>query len=202
MHNGDMTTLFRAIRSQDDFYKITGSIDTCIYAHSGTKRKYTGLPYYNHPLRVALATATHPEAETFWIMAALFHDTVEDWKVTPYKSVEEAKEVVLRCSNQQTLDIVLELTNVKTMQDGRLLPRREQKLLDWERLSRVSRVAKIIKMYDRRDNLLDMGGAPLDFLLKYAGESIELSKVCGDADPNVAAELNAVIRNVQLKICS
>lgn len=196
---GNMT-LFRTSKTQEDFNKITRSIDTCIYAHSQAKRKYTGISYYNHPLRVALSVAAHPEAETFWVTAALFHDTVEDWKQTPFASEDEAKEAVLRCSDQQTLDTVMELTNVKIFKDGKPLRRWEQKASDWQRLSKVSRPAKIIKMKDRQDNLLDMGGAPSDFLLKYAGEAIELSKVCEDADPSVAAELVALIREIQLSV--
>lgn len=178
--------------TSDELYKATRAIALCVHAHSQEKRKYTGNPYYTHPIRVAMSVASYPEVKFYWILAALLHDVIEDWKKTPFKSQEEAVAAILAATDQETLDLVWELTNVK--QKG--LKRPEQKAFDRDRLYKASRAAKIIKLLDRIDNLHDMGGAPVDFKKLYLEESRQLYEVLKDADKNLAWQLMTVIDSI------
>jgi (p)ppGpp synthase/HD superfamily hydrolase len=65
-------------------------------------------------------------------------------------------------------ELVLEVTNEKK-EPG--LTREMRKRLDRERLAKVSQDAKLIKMIDRIDNLLDLAGAEPEFKIQYAQES-------------------------------
>lgn len=161
--------------------KVTNSMVLATKAHEGQFRKYNGLPYVTHPMRVAFALATYPTVKIPHICAAMLHDTLEDTKITHQEIIDAAGD--------EALNLVIELTN--TTHDLKKIPRRDRKRLDWERLSKVSFWAKIIKMFDRIDNLRDMVNAQVGFKKLYVEESLELLKVVGDADLHIAAQVAA-----------
>jgi len=118
------------------------------------------------------------------IAAAWLHDVLEDTKLTDGD--------VHAAVGKHVTDLVVELTNAST---GSKEPRAVRKAKDREKLARASREAKIIKMFDRIDNLMDL--APDDsFGIKYAEESILLADAIGGADGGVKAELVAACKRV------
>jgi guanosine-3',5'-bis(diphosphate) 3'-pyrophosphohydrolase len=145
-----------------------------------------------HPIRVALMVAAHPDAQPFWIFAALNHDTWEDTVYTDEER-ESLKNRIITGVDEDTFNLVIELTNVKY--PG--LNRKERKKLDWERLSKVSRAAKIIKMFDRIDNLREMVDAPNDFKKLYLFESRSIVEVLKDADNRLANQLKETIEYLE-----
>jgi len=58
---------------------------------------------------------------------------------------------------------------------------------------------KVIKMTDRIDNLLEMGGAPWDFKVMYAQESIMLAEAVGDVDEYMKNDLVALAKTMKEK---
>lgn len=152
------------------------------YAHTGQVRKYTGDPYFYHPVRVAKEVMIHQLATQNMIAAALLHDVVEDTHISLKSITKEFGDGVGILVN--------ELTN-KTK--GLKLPRAERKKLDWKRLATISKEAKIIKLIDRMDNLMEMKGANKEFLALYKAESIELNNVIGDADWFLSEKLSELI---------
>lgn len=173
--------------------RITNAMVICMHQHSVAAkvktRKYTHLPYWTHPCRVAMRIATHHEVKLFWISGALLHDTVEDTVYNP-EEVYVLKYRIIAEVGEDALRLVEELTNED---HDKSIPRRQRKEMDWKRLKGVSRPAKIIKMLDRIDNLTDMVGAPADFKKLYCQESEELLKVVGDADEDIAHQLQCAI---------
>jgi (p)ppGpp synthase/HD superfamily hydrolase len=147
-------------------------------AHKGQNRKYTNEPYIVHPIRVAQAVMLYPIVTEDMIAAAILHDVPEDTEFTI--------EQIICLFGPEVGNLVDELTN-KSKATGK--PRAERKLMDRERLSKVSKKAKIIKILDRIDNLNDMYGAETDFKKLYAGESIILAECIGDADQALRAQL-------------
>ncbi len=137
--------------------------------HSGQLRKYNGLPYIMHPIRVAERVRLHfsgrPQAEDA-VAAAYLHDVVEDSGV----SVEEIVELF----GPVVANFVRELSNPSK---GSKLPRAERKKMDREHISKISSVAKVIKLFDRIDNLSEMEGSEDDFKFLYAEESLKLLEV-------------------------
>src|SRR4051812_36768600 len=148
--------------------KVTRSMMLCVKGHEGMTRKYSGMPYWTHPFRVATAIASYPQARLPWICAAYMHDLKEDTTVTDEEIVEAADE--------DTLRLVLEMTNTSKATG---LSRRERKKLDWGRLKGISNAGKIIKLHDRTDNLKEMVNAPVSFKKLYCDESQQLLDVIG-----------------------
>jgi len=155
-------------------------------AHSGQKRK-GGEPYIVHPLRVAGAVTLWVAGRTkdpdmigcyeHMIAAAWLHDAMEDTHVMFDDIYRETSAVAAR--------YVQELTNAS---HGSKQPRAARKAKDLAKLKLASKEAKIIKMFDRIDNLRDM---PHDdtFAMQYAGESLDLADVVGDADADLHYDL-------------
>lgn len=176
--------------------KATNALNIAIHQHCVAAkvktRKYNGLPYIIHPIRVALMVAAHNDCMPFWVYAALNHDTEED---TVYSDEEKAalKNRIITEIDEETYNLIVELTNVK--HPG--LNRKEQKKLDWERLSKVSRPAKIIKMFDRIDNLREMVNAPPDFKKLYVYESWNIVEVLQEADYRLARTLKETIEELE-----
>lgn len=152
------------------------------YAHRGQTRKYGGVPYIQHPMRVAGRASILAGTTEELVAAAWLHDSLEDTKTTPVDLETEFGPKVLK--------LVIELTNVSTGLD---LPRAERKRLDREHIARVSVEAKRIKMLDRIDNLNDMNGSEKDFAMLYAEESKLLAEAIGDADRDLKKELMTII---------
>lgn len=147
-------------------------------AHAGQLRKYTGVPYMTHPIRVAERVAELPDATQEMVAAAYLHDVVEDCGVT-LQEIEVA-------FGFEVARIVDGLTN-KTK--GMTASRAERKRLDRLHLARQPKAVKLIKLIDRIDNLREMGGADDGFKTKYADESRLLAEVVGDADPALKTQL-------------
>lgn len=140
-----------------------------IQKHSGQFRKYNGLPYVMHPVRVAervrVIFAGRPQAEDA-VSAALLHDVVEDSGV----SVDEIDDLF----GPAVARLVWELSNPSK---GSKLPRAERKKMDREHISKISSMAKVIKLLDRIDNVSELEGADDDFKFLYAEESLKLLEV-------------------------
>lgn len=163
--------------------------------HEGQVRKYTNQPYINHPIRVAHAVMQHKIASPITVAAAYLHDVIEDCNVSHSE--------LMFFFGKDIADLVGELTN-----DAKLVMpnarRAERKAHDLKRISTISRDAKIIKMFDRIDNL---GEYPLEnseaikFLKQvYLDESFSLYQVVKDADEALASVLLDKINQVSRQI--
>ncbi len=159
--------------------------------HNGQMRKDKTTEYIMHPVNVAgkvLLWTTQQENNQFnyenMIAAAVLHDVLEDTNVT--------EEEITVATNADVTKLVVELTNAS--HDSKL-PRAQRKAMDREKLTNASQEAKIIKMFDRIDNLEDMSYDD-SFGMDYARESILLAEVIGDADPLVLAQLVSIALEV------
>lgn len=154
--------------------------------HEGQFRKYTGLPYITHPMRVAAIVQEMPIStcrpancyKAEMIQAAWLHDTVEDCGITC--------EMISARFGERVADMVFDMTNPSKIYPE--LSRRERKELDRKHLADVPWEVKIIKLADRLDNLLDLNHpkAPDDFKKLYAKESKLLLEVIAPAIYNDA----------------
>jgi len=157
-------------------------------AHEGVQRKYTGDPYFFHVSRVACMVWTHPGSTTSMVAAAFLHDILED---TDHTLLELESKFGLKVSA-----LVSELTNVSKLEHPEL-NRAARKRIDADRLAGISKEAKIIKMFDRIDNLRDMGGADGGFKRLYIEESRALLSAVKDADGDLATRLGETIDDLE-----
>lgn len=163
--------------------------------HEGQFRKDGKTPYISHPKRVAELVRKyvldHGMAyDPFgygrsMVAAAFLHDTVEDCGVTMEYLRDDFGPLIS--------DLVDWMTN-KT--HDMKLPRAERKRLDRERLAKAPKMAKIIKLLDRIDNLTDTGLSE-EFRKRYGKESLLLVEVLRDADEGLAQELIAAAKKLE-----
>jgi hypothetical protein len=69
-------------------------------------------------------------------------------------------------------------------------------------LAKVSKEAKIVKLYDRIDNVNDMEGADDDFKKLYCDESRLLAEVLRDASETLYEELIEAVERLEATIGS
>lgn len=166
--------------------KTTEAIIFATIAHDGQLRKYSLEPYIHHPMRVASLVNKYSQDTDLYI-AAILHDTIEDCDVT----IED----IISKFNNRVAKIVLDLTNVsKNELDkyGNMLPRATRKQMDAERVAKISKEAKLIKLCDRYDNISDVARYDTKFAIKYANETLLLMKI---AFSDFEHELKDAIKN-------
>lgn len=116
----------------------------CKTAHEavGQKRKYTELPYWVHPARVAEIVAPYDYTyDNHLVSAAWLHDVVEDTQVSLDLIRLECGDIVA--------NLVRWLTDISKPEDGN---REERKRIDRERWLDAPGKAKTIKLADLIDN--------------------------------------------------
>lgn len=171
--------------------KILNVLDEAIKiateAHVLHVRKYVGptVPYITHPKRVAERVSKLETATPDMIAAAWLHDVIEDcdprWR----------DKIAQRCG-VEVFVLVHELTNPSK---GLKAPRERRKAIDCAHLVYVSPEAKLIKLIDRTDNLMEMSGADEDFKRLYIKESEDLFLVLHNTSrgiPSLAADSDAL----------
>lgn len=163
-------------------------IALAVEAHAGQVRKYSGLPYVLHPLRVARQMRWYG-FDSVALSAAMLHDVLEDTAIN--------KERIVEIAGPETLALVEQLTNPSKRY--LYLSRRDRKRMDLEHIRRASTTAKVIKLVDRADNLWDipLTGETVNFRYTYAQESKNLLACIGHAHGEAAERLEIAIERVE-----
>lgn len=130
--------------------------------HGEQKRKYTGEPYWTHPFAVATILSLHGMDEDV-IIAGLLHDVIEDTKVP-------ASDISFYFG-ERVLNLVLEVTDVSTREDGN---RAQRKLKDRMHLAEASYEGKMIKLADTLHNTISIMKHDQDFAKVYIREKLLL----------------------------
>ena len=135
-----------------------------IDSHGDQVRKYTGEPYWKHPMRVAeWLLAVGAPWGGLWddevIAAAWLHDVVEDTPVT--------NDQIKVLFGAKVAQLVAEVTNPSKLIDG---SREFRKNLDREFLAGASPEGKSIKLADLLDNTPSIVEYGKDFAKIYVGE--------------------------------
>ncbi len=158
--------------------------------HMGQKRKWSNEPYHNHPIRVAEAILNSKWGEyEDLVIAAYGHDWLED--------CETSHDYIIDSYGVGVYNIIFDVTNVYTKEAYPHLNRQLRiSFCEHQRLGYISRFAKVLKMFDRLDNLdgLDKGFAPT-----YLKESHSLLNSVKDADGVLAAKLYKRICELEVK---
>jgi (p)ppGpp synthase/HD superfamily hydrolase len=132
----------------NDWVAVLRAADTAAKWHVDQRRK--GLaqePYVNHLLEVAsLVTEATGGTDPTVVIAALLHDAVEDQEVSV--------EMIAREFGREVANIVMEVTDNKTLQKG------ERKRRQVETASKKSTQAKLIKLADKTSNLRTIANSP------------------------------------------
>ncbi len=154
-------------------------------SYGNLKRKAKDTPYIIHPVRITLILRSvgFNEFENEELMiAALFHDLCEDTNTT--------LEEIDKKFGEKIVSIVNELTMPEDAKD-----RKKDKWL--ENFMNSSKEAKIIKLADRIDNLLEMvDDWTVEKQIAYANQAKIVLKSCGDANKELADKLDEIIKDL------
>lgn len=130
---------------------VSKAINFAVIAHGEQTRKYTGEPYWQHPMRVAnwLTSVGAPWDGEKWddevIAAAWLHDVLEDTPVTSGQ--------LKRAFGPKVLQLVEAVTSPSKLVDG---SRAMRKKMDREYLTKAPPEAMSIKLADILDNTPSM----------------------------------------------
>lgn len=125
-------------------------------AHDEQKRKFTDEPYAVHPLRVGDRILEDQEDERL-ASTGYLHDVLEDTSQGP--------ESIRNVANDQVLTIVQRLTHD---------PDYDHKVRAIAHSLEDYRDARLVKLYDRLDNVQDLEHASEEFTERYVRETGEL----------------------------
>lgn len=132
------------------------ALEFAMKAHKGQTRKRSDTPYIVHPIRVSLKVLLETNSEIL-ATAAVLHDVLEDTKVTQ-------TEMLVHFGHDIT-KLVQEVTDNVTLKAK--LGKEAYWLKTW---ADMSQQAKVIKFYDRLDNIKDRPTA------KYVTSTLKVLK--------------------------
>lgn len=134
--------------------KILYAISFSARAHRNQYRKDGETPYHAHPMRVAAIASSWGLDDESALIAALLHDVIED-TTTDWDDIAKA-------FGHDSANLVAALTK-----DSRL-PEAEREEVYYHALAAADWRARLLKLADGYDNLLDSGNAkiPTKALLK------------------------------------
>lgn len=166
--------------------EFSGQWDAITYAfnkYDNLKRKSVGLPYVIHPIRVTMILRAAGFSEFIHkdlFLAALFHDLLEDTDL----SYEDLKKEF----GDHISSIVKELTQPNNLDKEKWL----------QSFDITSKEARIIKMADRIDNLLDMNstGWTNEQQKSYGKQGLIILEKCRDTNQNLAIKLEEIINQI------
>jgi (p)ppGpp synthase/HD superfamily hydrolase len=164
--------------------------------HYDQKRKYTREPFVIHPIRVMERVGRYPGHDDDMMCAALLHDTVEDCEWFNF-------DVLVALFPPEVFTLVYELTDRSAMLKEIGIQRADRMKIDRERLKTVSTKARILKLFDRIDNVTDMincNVVPKEFVQLYIEESILLGQTIGGVDTRVQGWLFDVCEKLRRNI--
>jgi guanosine-3',5'-bis(diphosphate) 3'-pyrophosphohydrolase len=165
-------------------------------AHGEQLRKYSGHRYIVHPLRVMKICQQYSDNIQMHA-AALLHDVLEDTDVTAEEMLTFLKSVFNTNEANETLRMVVELTDIFTKKAYPHLKRRARKELEINRLAVISIDAQTIKYADIMDNAKDIIINDVDFALVYLKESQRLLERMNQGHQVLYKELLLVLEEGQ-----
>lgn len=170
----------------NDFSRYWSALTFVFSRHGEQKRISTDIPYVIHPIRVALILRSvgfsESEHENLMI-AALCHDLIEDTETT-------FKEILKQYGKKVALTV------------NELSKPNDKSKDEWiKSFDKMSNEAKIIKMADRIDNLMDMPSSTWtrEKQMEYAQQGELILKNCGKANLKLAELLKRTIQEVLQK---
>jgi len=158
------------------------------HAAVGQKRKYTGEPYFVHPLEVARIVRTVPH-NSHMIAAAYLHDVLEDTKIT--------FEFLFDEFGADVAALVFWLTDQSKATDGN---RKQRKKIDREHIAIAPPEAKTIKLADLISNTKSIVEHDIEFAAVYLEEKKLLLEVLGDGDPTLYSKAKSLLTEGLAKI--
>ena|ERR1022692_2104326 len=171
-------------------FDLEKAIDFCKLGHDSINqvRKYTGEPYWNHPIEVMEIVRSVPHTPQM-LIAALFHDLVEDTPIT--------LETIGENFGYEVAVLVEMLTDPSKTEDGN---RSIRKNIDLQHTAIACTEAKTIKLADLISNTKSIVDYDIDFARVYLKEKELLLGVLKDGDKTLYERAFSLMQESQLRI--
>ena len=137
------------------------AIEFASKAHGNQVRKYSRVPYIEHPIAVMEIVKTVPTHTPEMLVAAVLHDVVEDTNVTLHDIQLEF--------GYDVSELVMHVTDISTPEDGNRLSRKRK---DAKWYAQGSADAQTIKVADFIDNTRDIAQNDPRFWETYKMEKL------------------------------
>lgn len=137
----------------DDVKRIKDALRLAREAHRDQSRD-EGSPYIVHPMRVALLMMKYESPTTAnMFIAALFHDMLEDTRLT--------EEEIRQTFGEQVLEYTLGITRYRPPEE---LPelKKQGKIRKWKQIMQSGQEIRAIKAFDYLDNMISWKFIPDD----------------------------------------
>ncbi|MBY8984173.1 MAG: bifunctional (p)ppGpp synthetase/guanosine-3',5'-bis(diphosphate) 3'-pyrophosphohydrolase [Candidatus Lokiarchaeota archaeon] len=168
-----------------DFSNFWDAINFAFAKYRYLTRQSTKIPYVIHPIRITTilrAVGFNEFDHADLMIAALFHDLLEDTDIS-LKEIEDQ-------FGKRVGEIIFELTIPKGV-----IGLEKDKWL--EKFENKSKEAKIIKIADRIDNLMDMKDIWDEKKQRsYTNQARIILKSCRDANEQLALKLDLTINEI------
>ena len=142
-------------------------------AHGDQTRKYTPERYIVHPVRVMNLCRQHNQSLPV-LCAALLHDVLEDTPVSKQDIYTFLCGIMPADEAHQTIELVVELTDVYTKASYPAWNRRKRRAAEAERITQTSAEAQTIKYADILDNCREIVQNDPDFARLFLWECKQL----------------------------
>lgn len=153
-------------------------------AHGSQRRKYTPDRYIVHPIRVMECCRAYNNSLPV-LASALLHDVLEDTPVTEADMHAFLVTVMSTADAQQTIKLVVDLTDVFTKEAYPYWNRRKRKQKEIERMSKVSPDAQTVKYADILDNCNEIVEHDPNFAPKFLRECRMLLDAMPSGNPDL-----------------
>lgn len=153
-------------------------------AHGDQKRKYTPERYIVHPVRVMEICRQYTSSLPV-LSAALLHDVLEDTPVTKGEIYDFLSTIMSREDAMQTIELVVELTDVYIKKVYPQWNRKKRKEKESERIALTSPDAQTIKYADIIDNSKEIVQYDEDFGPKFLNECGNLLRQINKGNPDL-----------------
>lgn len=157
----------------------------------GQKRKYGGENYWVHTDRVADALKEAGESEEVQAAGHL-HDVLED---VADKNVKFNEAAMLIDFGSVITNLVKEVTNVYTKENYPDLNRAKRKYLEHDRLAKISKEAKSIKLADIADNVNGVIDNDVGFGKVFVSEKVRLLNYLRDGNDSLYKKATRAVVN-------
>lgn len=165
-------------------------------SHGEQQRKYAPDKYIVHPVRV-METCRNYLPSLPVLAAALLHDVLEDTAVTKQHLHDFLVSIMSPKEARQTLQLVIELTDVYTKSAYPRLNRRQRKAKERKRMEKISPGAQTIKYADIMDNVKEISSHDVDFALVYIRENKMILEKIDKGDPQLYREVLKTVQQEQ-----
>lgn len=164
--------------------------------HGNQKRKYTGEPYFNHLIEVALIICQYIPA---LIETALCHDLLEDTDCTFDELYNKMIEIGFNPNfSHDTCSFVVELTDVFTKEAYPELNRQKRKELEAERLGKISSLSQTVKYADLIDNTKSIFEHDKSFAKTYIKEKMRILELMTNGNKHLFKICKEQIENIKI----